>query len=91
MKSKDLKSKRNNKKIGKKDKKLELIFFIKYLMIDKRKLKNIKRLNNKSLDRNSLIKLKFKRESNNMKLNNKLVEMHNMKDPNFNKENYFNR
>jgi len=91
LKSKDLKSKRNNKKIGKKDKKLELIFFIKYLMIDKRKLKNIKRLNNKSLDRNSLIKLKFKRESNNMKLNNKLVEMHNMKDPNFNKENYFNR
>ena len=91
MKSKDLKSKRNNKKIGKKDKKLELIFFIKYLMIDKRKLKNIKRLNNKSLDRNSLIKLKFKRESNNMKLNNKLVDMHNMKDPNFNKENYFNR
>lgn len=26
-----------------------------------------------------------------MKLNNKLVEMHNMKDLNFNKENYFNK
>ncbi len=91
MKSKDSKNKRNNKKIGKKDKKLELIFFIKCLMIDKRKLKNIKKPNNKSLDRNSLIKFKFKRESNNMKLNNKLVEMRNMKDQNFNKENYFNK
>ena len=91
LKSKDLKRKRNNRKSGKRDKKLELIYFIKYLMTEREKLDSIKRLKNSNLDKNNLIKFKFKKESVNTSLNNKLVVKRNMRDPNYSKENCCNR
>jgi hypothetical protein len=91
LKSKDLKRKRNNRKNGKRDKKLELIYFIKYLMTEREKLDSIKRLKNSNLDKNNLIKFKFKKESVNTSLNNKLVVKRNMRDPNYSKENCCNR
>ena len=91
LKSKDLKRKRNNRKSGKRDKKLELIYFIKYLRTEREMLDSIKRLKNSNLDKNNLIKFKFKKESVNTSLNNKLVVKRNMRDPNYSKENCCNR
>lgn len=90
-KSKDLKRKGNNRKNGKRDKKLELIYFIKYSMTEKEKLDNIKRLKNSNLDKNSLTKFKFRKESTNTSLNNKLVVKRNTRDRNYSKENCCNR
>ena len=90
-KIKDRKDKKNSNKIGKKDKKQELIFFIKSLMTDKRKLKNIKKLNKNNLDKNNKTDYKLKEESNNMKLNKIIEEKHNLKNQKYNKVNYFNK
>lgn len=60
-------------------------------MTDRKKLKNIKAPKKKNLGKNNKIKDKFKKESNSMKLSNKLEEMLSSKDLKFNKINYFNK
>lgn len=62
FKSKDKRRKRNNKKNGRKDKKLELTYFIKSMTIDKERLDNIKKPNKKNLDKSNKTKPKLKEE-----------------------------
>lgn len=73
LKSRESKRKRNNRKIGRKRKRLESTFFIKSTMIEKERSDNTKRPRSKSFERNNKTSLRSKRESNNMKPSNKLV------------------
>lgn len=78
---KELKKRRNNKKNGKKDRKPESTYSIKFMTIDNVRLKSTRRPRNKSFVKRNKINLKFKKESSNMSLNKKLVAKENMKDP----------
>lgn len=90
-KSKDSKEKKNNSKIGKKEKRPELIFFTKYLMIVKERSDNIKKQNNKSLDKKNKTKLKLKEELDNTKLDKMPEGKPNLRDLKLNKVNFFNK
>ena len=70
-KFKDSKKKKNNNKNGKEGKKPGSIFYIKFMMTDRKKSTNIKSQNKKNFVKNKKIEKKFKKELNNIKRKNK--------------------
>ena len=79
MKSKGLKKKRSNKKTGRKDKRLGSTFYIKSMMIENAKSKNISLRDKRNLKFESRIGLKFKGELNNMNSNKSVLRESNFK------------
>ena len=71
LKMRESKSKKNNKKTGRKDRKPESIFFIKFSMIEREKLDNISPKNKKNYAFESKIELKWRGELASMNCNNK--------------------
>ena len=71
LKFKDSKKKKNNNKNGKEDKRPRSIFYIKFMMTDRKKSTNIKSQNKKNFVKNKKIEKKFKKELKNIKRKSK--------------------
>lgn len=91
LKSKGSRRKRNNKKIGKRERRLDWTCYTKFMMTEKEKSETIKKLSKKNWEKSNKIRCKLREEWENMKLCNKLVAKQSINDPSKTSANFFSK